>query len=324
MKYNRATLNEEVAKLRNQYELADTMPIPDVFNHNIHMKFQAFIRFCDKPRTEEEKKAMLAPVNVAISMYNDEMRNQRVETLLDMKFKDAFADYLRTQKVPGCKLVNDKETGYHLTADNDVYLEPYDVISALCATELDGILDMVCIWADNLSHLEARDDTKNMTVRSIHRSYIDYRKRLGWDIPAEELSFNKLLKQLNELAAKITCGTAPDLAIGDLKYIRDGIRLSKDMADKGGVVQVRDEKTIIKYIFRAIFTRVNSLAYDTVSNTNAGKENAAPRSMKANKTAGESPMLPEFTPAPVVKAGPVTVGKAPAKKPATKKPATKK
>lgn len=318
MKYERVKLNEEIAKIRNQYELADTMPALDVFNHNIHMKFQAFVRFCDKPRTEEEKKAMLAPVNTAIAMYNDEMRNQRLETLLDMKFKDAFADYLRTQKVPGCKLVNTKDTGYCLTADENVYLDPYDVISALCATELDYILDMVCIWADNVARFDARSDSAHMTVASMHSSYVDFRKRLGWDVPAEELSFNKLLKQLNELAAKITCGTAPTLNVSDLVYIHDGIKISKDQADQNGSAQVRNEKTIIKYIFRAIFTRVNNGAYNTGFDTHAGKQGSVPRTYKANKTAGESPKLPEFSPAPVVKAGPVTTGKAPAKKPAKK------
>lgn len=85
-------------------------------------------------------------------------------------------------------------------------------------------------------------------------------------------------------------------------------------------MQIRDEKTILRMIFRAIYTRKNGLAYDFQNQTNSAK---SPLSYANNKKMGESSQMPEFKPEKAPEAGPVTVGKE-TPKPGKSKGTTKK
>lgn len=307
MKFTRKTLNATIEELKAQ-KFSGTNG--EIFHAYIGAEYAKFAKFVKaEQRSDEEISAALEPVRHAVNLYNDEMRMQRLEQFEDMKAKDAMAEYLRTQCVHGFKLTNDKELGWVVDPDEAVELDAYDFISTMCAPGLNGILDAVCIFADNLARFSIKDESGLVSKKSLSSGYIEMRKRMGWDIPVEEMSMGKLAAQLDEVCHMISFGVAPKMQSTDVKYVDRAVIIAKSKADKAGAFQTRDERTILRHVFRAIYTRYHKLPYEWQNDTRGADK--APLTSEANKDMAENPKSAEFSPEKLPKAGPVTVDKAP-------------
>ena len=324
MKYTRKTLNEKANTLASAFEM-EGKPNLEIFNMNISKKYTKFTQFVDEgEHTEEEITAAVAPVKEAVNLYNDELRVQRLESLGKMSPKEAMISYLEDQCVPGKKCENDKESGWSVVADDKVEVDPNDFVSTICKIERDNILDMVCIFADNIHRMRTRNDEAYITRNSLTPGYVEMRKRLDskreepvWNISSAKLSYSKLAEQLDDLAQTLTFkvlgekmtskGNPTKMLNCDVKYIENGAIVSKSSANQAGTIQIRDEKTILRFVFRAIYTRYNELPYATQNSTRAVSK--APLSKEPNREMGESSKTDEFTPSKPSKAGEVTLGK---------------
>lgn len=317
MKFARKTLNATIEELKSRGFNGNNA---EIFHAYIGAEYAKFVQFCKTPGlSEEEIQKAVEPVRHAVNLYNDEMRWQRLEQFEDMKPKEAMAEYLRTQCVTGFKVVNDKDLGFVVDPDEVVELDAYDFVSVLCAAELNGITDAVCIFADNLARFSIRDEGGLVSKRSLSEGYVAMRKRMGWDIPVDEMSMSKLAAQLDEVCRMISFGVAPKMQSTDVKYVDRAVIIAKSKADKAGAFQTRDERTILRHVFRAIYTRYHKLPYEWQNDTRGADK--APLTAEANKVMAENPKASEFSPEKMPPAGPVTATKATksSKKPTAKK-----
>lgn len=288
---------DEAAKAIN-VRLGATMSNKEAFEHHLSAEWAKFQQFMDTDRTEEEKAIALTPVRNAISLINDELRMERLEELAKIAFKDAFLDYLKTQCVKGYRL---KVTSDSADLDNqaDIVLDAYDFVSALYGADFDGVVDACCIFVDNVARF-ALSDSAAVSKNSMHQSYLDLRERKGWNVDKSKLSKTVLAEQLTELAKMISCGVAPKMLNADVTYVMNGVIQSKDVADSAGKFVKRDERTVVRYVFRALYTRYNNLAYEFQDTTRSDK---AALTVKPNKDMAEAPAQKNATP----DAGNVTV-----------------
>ena len=307
----RKNLDEAAAKINERFQT--TLSAKEAFEKLLSVEWAKFQQFCDQPRTDEEKTAALTPVRAAISFINDEIRMERLEAMKSMPYKDAFLDYLRTQNVKGYKVKVTGETS-ELVSDADVGLDAYDFVSTLCSADLNGIIDACCIFADNVARWSL-SDTSAVSKRSLHQTYIELRDRKGWNIPKSKLSATVLAEHLTEVAKMISCGVAPKMINADVRFVDRGIITAKDSMDSAGQFVKRDERTIVRFVFRALYTRYNNLAYDFQDTTRASK---GALGVKSNKEMSDAPIAKDVVP----EAGAVTVTTAEPKteepKPATK------
>lgn len=285
----RKNLNE----IANAYNTTHktTLGVKAALEADMSEKFAHFQTFMQSPHTEEDVTAALKPVRTAIEVVNDEVRMQRLESLDGMKHKDAVLDYLRTQKVQGVKL--EEKEGIYSIVSSAVVLDSYDFISHICSVDLNGIIDSCCIFADNVAKYEFNEETA-ISKNSMHASYIDLRKRKGWDIPKSKMSKNVLAAQMTEIVNFISNNIGLRMINADVVFVKNGIIEAKDEADKAGKLLIRDERTIVRMIFRAMYTRYNGLAYPFQTKTRAEK---SALTTKANKDMAEAPAKVEKAPA---------------------------
>lgn len=273
------------------------LPVKDALVYDLNAKWAVFERFMDKPRTEEEVAQALSPVRAALNIVNDEVRMERLESMQKMAFKEAFLDYMRTQCVTGYRVKTEGET-YLLDGEASVYLDAYDVVSALYTADLNGIIDSCCIFADNVARFAIGEDA-SISKNSLHQSYIDLRNRKGWNVPKSKLSKSVLAEQMTEICKFISGGISPKMLNPDVTFVLNGIIQAKDEADSAGKFVKRDERTVVRFIFRALYTRYNNLAYSFQDTTRASK---GALGAKNNKAMAEPPAEKEDMP----DAGPVT------------------
>lgn len=306
-------INTELAAFAtaNGKEAPKPLTTKEAIEFNLTTSFAKFQKFMDETHTEDEINIALTPVRNAISFINDEIRQERLEALAKMPYRDAFLDYLRTQCVKGYRVATTKDGNYELDSEASVYLDAYDFISTLCSADLNGIIDACCIFVDNVARF-AISDAAAVSKNSLHQTYIDLRKRKGWDVEKSKLSKTVLAEQMTEIAKMISCGVAPKMLNADVTYVMHGVIQSKDEADAAGKFVKRDERTVVRFVFRALYTRYNNLAYDFQDTTRATKGALC---VKANKAMAEAPAEKDATP----EAGKVTVTTGEGKKPAAKK-----
>lgn len=317
MKFTKKEIREHVATIRGT---DTTSTDAQILYADATAALATFKAYCgEASRTPEEVTAALVPVRTAVEWYNCQMRCDRLDTLSTMKPQEAVADYVRTQCVTGLKIATEKETGYKIEESKTVELDAYDFVETICSADLNGILDACCIFADNVARYDTRDDGAHVSKKSASETYVSLRKRKGWDVEAKDLNLTILAQQLTELANMISFGSLNiRMQSTDVKFIRLAVFQGKSKADCAGAVQIRDEKTIIRFVFRAMYTRFNSKPYEWQTQTNVTGE---ARVSKPNKAMSESTQTKEFKKEADPQAGPVTTGKAPKKgsKKSTKK-----
>lgn len=310
-------INKELAAFAasNGKEAPATLNTKDAIEFNLTTVFARFQKFMDEPRSEDEINIALVPVRNAISFINDEIRQERLEAMAKMPYRDAFLDYLRTQCVKGYRITTTKDGAYELDSEASVYLDAYDFISAMCSADMNGIIDACCIFVDNVARF-AISDAAAISKNSLHQTYIDLRERKGWNVEKSKLSKTTLAEQMTEIAKMISCGVAPKMLNADVTYIMHGVIQAKDEADSAGKFVKRDERTVVRYVFRALYTRYNNLAYDFQDTTRSAK---GALGIKNNKEMSEPPMQKDVVP----EAGEATVTTGKEKKPAAKKSSKK-
>lgn len=256
-------INSEIAAFANAHgkEVPAPLSTKEAIEFNLTTAFAKFQKFMDESHSEDEIEIALTPVRNAINFVNDEIRQERLEAMVKMPYRDAFLDYLRTQCVKGYRITTTKEGNYILDAEASIALDAYDFVSALCSADMNGIIDACCIFADNVARF-AISDAAAVSKNSMHQSYIDLRERKGWNLKKSELSLTSLAGQMTEIAKMISCGVAPKMLNADVKYVMHSIIQSKDVADSAGKFMKRDERTVVRFVFRALYTRYNNLPYD--------------------------------------------------------------
>ena len=302
--------DETAKKLQEKYTFKDgeraLSANPEIFHANIGREFAIFADFLKTTRTEDEIASAKKPVLNAIALYNDEQRMLRLEQMQDMTHKDAMRSYLDNQCVKGFDLKLDKNAGWTVSGTDAVELDAYDFVCAICSADLNGILDACCIFVDNVAKWEFGDDAA-VSRKSMHESYIELRKRKDWTLPKDAKSVPKALAaQLTEICNMISCKTAPKMQTTDVKFIKFFVINAKSKANEAGKFVIRNDATIVKAIFRAMYTRHNKLPYDWQNQNGADKNSA--RTSAANKDMAENPMAEEFTPKAEPEAGAVTLG----------------
>lgn len=281
---------ETLTNLAKDYNLhfGTELPAREVFEKHLSAEWAKFIQYTDEPRTEDEMAVAILPVRNAVSICNDEYLNERLEELGAMTHRDAILDYLRTQCVPGWR-VKPSESGFDLESGASVYLDAYDVINTICSADLGSVIDACCIFADNVARFVVSDST-SISKNSMHQTYLDLRSRKGWDMAKAQMSKNSLAKQMTEICKFISCGVSPEMHKSDVTFVMHGIIQAKDKADSAGAMVKRDERTIVRYIFRAMYTRYNQLAYEFQDTTRASK---GALTVKNNKEMAEAPISAE-------------------------------
>lgn len=309
---DRKALNETAKKLQEKHVFKDGERTlsgnSEIFHANIGREFALFSDFLKVTRTEDEIASAKKPVLTAIGFYNDEQRMVRLEQMQDMTHKDAMRSYLDNQCVKGFELKLDKNTGWTVSGTDAVELDAYDFVTAICSADLNGILDACCIFVDNVAKWEFGEDAA-VSRKSLHESYIELRKRKDWTLPKDAKSVPKALAaQLTEICNMISCKTAPKMQTTDVKFIKFFVINAKSKANEAGKFVIRNDATIVKAIFRAMYTRHNKLPYDW--QTQNGSDKNAARTSAANKDMAESSQTTEFSPKVEAEAGPVTLGTA--------------
>lgn len=255
-------------------------------------------------RSVKEVSEAKSPVTDAIDNYNNEQLLIRLEHFEALPGKKAMEEYLSTQCVAGLKHTMDKNLGWHIKTDEPVALPAYDFIRTVCKLEYKNIVDACCIFVDNVAKNEFGDDAC-LSRNSMHQSYIDIRKRKGWELSDDKKKTPKeLAAQLTELCNMISFGMAPNMQKMDVKYIKFSAIQGKSTANKSGKFVVKGYTTIVDAVFRALYTRKNKLAYDW-DNKLYDTGTAAQTAVVANKDMAESN---GNTGKDGTEAGPVTMG----------------
>ena len=211
--------------------------------------------------TPGEDAIYIGKMNAAVKMYNALVVEERFDEFKAMSEEEAFKAYLDDQITKGVRVSLDAETNRYEISENDITLRFSDFLAATRPTEVNGIMDAIAIFVDNLARRDCNNDAAYVSKHSIHPDYIRLRNNLGWD----DISTNSaILRQLNKLVNTFILPKDINIKMidPDVRYIRTGAVKSVDKANKPGAYVQRNDETLCGFIFRAIYTRWNSFAYE--------------------------------------------------------------
>lgn len=286
-------INEAATTLARKLKLPEGADTNTILTANIGHEWDDFQAKYAQGIPQEELQAAMGPTKNAISLYNDYVRNVRLDQLKAMGLDPALSEYMEEQTVIGygIKKGKGKDAGYELDNAASVELVAYDVVEALYPVEKRGILDACCIFADNLAKLNYKGDEKAAVTRAgLSGEYVAMRKRMGWDIPSQKLSKGVLAAQLTEIVKMVLHGKEIRMINADVTYLINSIIQGKSTANKAGSFIMRDEKTVVNFIFRAAYTRLHGLPYEFQTATRGAN---APLSVENNKDMAEAPIKSE-------------------------------
>lgn len=316
----------------------------DIFYANLRMEVQTFKDFIGqnpKPNEDAINVARRA-VTKALSYYNDEMRVRRLEDLQTLGSETALIMFLGNQRTEGLAIEeNKKDDTITIVETKHVGIDATDFYGFMCSADLDYLKDVCCIFADNLARRKVLDDGKDgknvyITKASMSDSYINLREKLqeksgiNWVFEdpkkPEDISNNDLCKELNYVVGRLCFLSGDDIKAQkwlikmlnpDWKFVRDtivatnGAQKAKDNEEKKGETNaegkyiIRDEMTVIRAIFKAMYTRYHKLSYGYVSQSNSDQK---ARVSEPNRDMSESSKNKEFAKNETPEAGPVTLG----------------
>lgn len=261
---NRDQLEQLKISIAEKLGMDDKKTCAEVFKVNIDVSFAEFTKYVGSgEHTDAEITAASVPVKDAISIYNDLMRVERLESLQPLGYDAAVAEYLRSQCVTGFALKNDSKNGWAVAVKKDVEVTAWDFLWAMMPTEAKGVTLACCVWMDNFSKVVFNDASKSITSpKASPAAYKDMRKRMGWELhDISKSGKGLLLNQLNELIQRMF-HVETNMIRADLKFIEYSIFTSKSKGDSAGSFVMRNEETAVNAIFRALYTRVNKLPYN--------------------------------------------------------------
>ena len=325
--FKRESLDKEAKAIVEKYGLVDDKGAAlsdnaEIFKENIRREIRGYLDYCKESGHSDNDKAIARRyVTAALRWYNDEMRVQRLEQLKEMGNQLALISFLGTQRTTGLKLVENKQEGtMSFEKDTAIEIDAVDFYEHMLTADLPYIQDMCCIFADNAAKKKINDEGKDgtkvcVTKNSMSEDYQKLREKLGWKFEkASDITNNKLAAHLNEIVG-LLCFLSPEERKGkkwlikminpDVYYVATSMfetnASKKGSSDKAGEIILKDEMTVIRAIFRAMYTRYYKLSYSFQNQTNSEK---VARSYGNNKDMAEAPVKP----AQPAEGGEVTLG----------------
>ena len=339
---SRGELNEKAADLLAEHEFVNVDDVPlsanaDVFRAYLHLMVT---RYKDALSTtglsEEAVKKAKNEMNDALGFYNDEMRVQRLEQLKTLGYQPAVVTYLATQKTAGLTLVVKEADKTVTIKDKAVGIDPPDFYDFMLTSEKDVVLDEIVMWTYNVQRHSAYKDNKESeekgrveplrTVKTLSDSYMKKLRERGWDYEVSKISVEILENDMFGIIDRLCFhnnkkGSKTDkkgreilnhfikMKTADFRVIQRAVTSTtvakKGEEDKATVYVTPEEWTIVRALFRQMYTRYHNKVMGHVDNTNG--QNSV-RTSGANKDMGESSLSPEFNPPAPPEAGPVELG----------------
>lgn len=210
----------------------------------------------------------------AVKAINAQVVEERIADLRAMPADKMWAEYLDHQFVLGYALDQDKDTGKYSVRLPDA--ENAATVRVTFAA-LDNAGDrlsrmeqwpvMVRILCENIVLHTAKDMGEQYVTRNAMSSaLVEKRASMGpvWQPDSKgNISMNKLVAMLNEVVFAILPDDACKPMIkADVRYIAAGlISAKRSKTDEAGQLAVRNSVSMEEFLFRAIYTRRNGLAY---------------------------------------------------------------
>ena len=221
------------------------------------------------PKVKEEA------LKEAVKAINDQVISEAVEGLRAMEPSRMWPEYLDHQFIPGYSVKADKDTGkYAITMPDEEKASkvriPYAALdNAGERLSLSGNwADMLRIFCENVVINQSNDMGRAYAARNaMSSSWMEKRSRMGahWQPAANgTISMNALVDMLNDLVTDIVPAEyAPKMIKADVKYFALCLCAGKrPTSDEAGKIVVRNAQSMENFLFRAIYTRRNKLAYE--------------------------------------------------------------
>lgn len=211
----------------------------------------------------------------ALTAINNQIVTERVAALRAMPAEQMWADYLDNQFCKAYSISKaDKETGLHsIVCPTDEHAATVRVSFNVLNNDKDNNLariphwnTMLRIFCENVVVATASDCGREYVTRNkMSQALVDERSKMGeaWQPKSGTFSMNALVKMLNEVVfAIIPDDACKPMIKADVKYISRGLIVAKkSKTDEAGQFAVRNMVTMEDFLFRAIYTRRNGLAY---------------------------------------------------------------
>lgn len=211
----------------------------------------------------------------AVKAINEQVVAEAVERLRTLEPSEMWPEYLDHQFVPGYDAKANKDTGkYSIILPDDEGAKlvriPYAALDAAGERlSLTGNWeDMLRIFCENVVINQADSMGRVYAARNaMSAAFVEKRSRMGkhWQPAANgTISTNALVDMLNDLVTDVVPAEyAPKMIKADVKYFAVCLLSGKrPTADEAGKIVVRNSKSMEAYLFRAIYTRRNKLAYE--------------------------------------------------------------
>lgn len=212
----------------------------------------------DTPDAETVLKAV-ADAHKYVTAYNTYYILEQLNVYKTSEWSFTFNDYLHQQTTNGLK-IEETDGGYE-RKEAKLPISFYDVLAVGAGADFEGVLNAARILADNIARNITQDDTAYITRPRMAKTYRDLRERLGWT----KTSNNQLAAQLNELVNNFITPKGTDeikMINADVKYLKVALLDAKNSINAAGGYKLKNDETILNFVFRAIYTRRNSLAYE--------------------------------------------------------------
>lgn len=339
---SRDELNQNATDLLEQYGFVDSEDKPlsanaDIFKANLHLMVTKFKdAMSNSNLSEDAVEKAKSNMTEALSFYNDEMRVQRLEQLKTLGYQSAVVAYLGTQKTMGLTAVIKEAEKSVTIKDKSVGIDPPDFYDFMLTCEKDSILDDIVMFTYNVQRRCAYKDNEESkekgrveplrTVKTLSDSYMKKLREKGWDYPVNQLDAKTLAEDLSYIVDRLCFhnpkkGAKKDkkgrdvlnhfikMYMADFRVIERAVTSTtaakKGEEDKATVYVTPEEWTVVRAIFRQMFTRYHAKSMGHIDNTNG--QNAV-RTSAPNKDMAENPKSEEFAPPAPPKAGPVELG----------------
>lgn len=209
----------------------------------------------------------------AVKAINAQIVEERIESLRAMPVEEMWPEYIDHQFCNGYALDSDKDTGrFEIRLPSDENAATVRVTFAHLDSAGDRLSRMenwpvmVRILCENIVLHQADSMGKQYVARNeMSAKLVEARKKMGanWQPKGGTFSMNQLVGMLNEVVfAIIPDDVCPAMIKADVKYIALGlVNAKKSRKDEAGQIAVRNSQSMEDFIFRAIYTRRNKLAY---------------------------------------------------------------
>ena len=220
------------------------------------------------PKTKEEA------LKKAVDAINEQVIEEAVARLRAMEPSQMWPEYLDHQWIPGYSAKPDKDSGkYAIIMPEEEKAKNVRIPFAALDNAGERLsltgnwADMLRIFCENVVISQSNDMGRAYAARNaMSASWMEKRSKMGahWQPAANgTISKNALVDMLNDLVTDIVPAEyAPKMNKADLKYFILSLCSGKTpTTNEAGKIAVRNAPSMEKFLFTAIYTRRNKLAY---------------------------------------------------------------